>query len=890
MNIRPNLCSKTWNAEDLFQDDGTTMTASHFCFLAFLLLLVPIDAINVTELDCRMRLLALDYAKSIQAWRFRCHRGHSFTDILWDALELTTKCHAINRHHFTLDECSKEQQSHAEPSFCQSAPCLFVDARHHRKSLTQNGSQKHPYGTLRQALISSRRYMLSEALTIVLRGGIHTLEETISLGIQDSGLTIRGYPGEDVWMSGGIGLQNVQWTPLDDASQILVADLSQILLGRSLPKVAALFSEGSRYVRARYPNSNPERDQWGYASTDNLKYSIPANVVLEWHLPPPGSIPTFDYIDFSRPSPNFPVKNDSAMPGYNLYASGRGGVCGALWGPKADSYWCSNASAGGWAEVDQDCAMRGQLQIPSGMTYNRSHPIGQRIHNWTGDAVGGFVYAWHSQSWSMHMFEVESVSDSGDLLFSPGGGRQGGRNWCRCDQCTYAGPWCGQHQDPPDDTDQRLISGTWLFENVLTELDSPGEFYFDPISNLLYVYPNASSLEDLRFAMLETLVSMENAHNVSIINVNFRDAAPTFMGEWSAPSGGDWALHRGGAIFLQNVSYILIRDCIFRRIDGNAIFLSGKTWHVTIQRSDFEWIGENAIATWGDTESFNATNGDQPMHTLVEQNVMRELGIYQKQSSAWGQAKAALNTIRNNIMFNMPRAAVNFNDMMGGGDVVESNLIFNTCRESGDHGPINTWDRQPFLTTLRDGTPSFIPIMRTIAYNFIVANYGASESVDNDDGSSWYHIHHNLWHDSEGFKMDYGGHDSVFEHNIIISYPATFSQYCIGFGSFYTGHGHTVRNNSCIVPRGDAPLSFVQECIAEKVSIMNNAYYSPNGTALFECGNEAIFTLEQVQESFGLELGSTASPTPSVDTIIHWSKHLLFMELESSSAEISLIE
>jgi hypothetical protein len=34
----------------------------------------------------------------------------------------------------------------------------------------------------------------------------------------------------------------------------------------------------------------------------------------------------------------------------------------------------------------------------------------------------------------------------------------------------------------------------------------------------------------------------------------------------------------------------------------------------------------------------------------------------------------------------MPRAAVNFNDGFGGGNSVSNNLIFNTCRESGDHG------------------------------------------------------------------------------------------------------------------------------------------------------------------------------------------------------------
>ena len=106
---------------------------------------------------------------------------------------------------------------------------------------------------------------------------------------------------------------------------------------------------------------------------------------------------------------------------------------------------------------------------------------------------------------------------------------------------------------------------------------------------------------------------------------------------------------------------------------------------------------------------------------------------------------------------------VNFNDMMGGGDKVIRNLIFNSCRESGDHGenqffrlnylattntkliiingslsptgPINSWDRQPYLTKHRDGkTPSFNPIPREIIGNFIIANYGADQGVDNDDG------------------------------------------------------------------------------------------------------------------------------------------------------------
>ena len=157
---------------------------------------------------------------------------------------------------------------------------------------------------------------------------------------------------------------------------------------------------------------------------------------------------------------------------------------------------------------------------------------------------------------------------------------------------------------------------------------------------------------------------------------------------------------------------------------------------------------------WGDTDGFNATEEEFPMHTLIQFNVMRELGIFQIQSSAFASNKAALTTVRSNLMFNMPRAAINFNDMVGGGDVVEGNVIFHTCRKSGDHGPINSWDRQAYLTRIRDReNPSFVPLPREINNNIIFANYGASQGVDNDDGSSWYHIHHNVFYMADGFKM-----------------------------------------------------------------------------------------------------------------------------------------
>ena len=37
----------------------------------------------------------------------------------------------------------------------------------------------------------------------------------------------------------------------------------------------------------------------------------------------------------------------------------------------------------------------------------------------------------------------------------------------------------------------------------------------------------------------------------------------------------------------------------------------------------------------------------------------------------------------------------------------------------------------PFLTSIRDGTPSYSPAFTETTHNMIIANYGASQGFDN---------------------------------------------------------------------------------------------------------------------------------------------------------------
>jgi hypothetical protein len=83
-------------------------------------------------------------------------------------------------------------------------------------------------------------------------------------------------------LSGGILIDDVDWKRVSANSSIVVANLTEILKDKGLPKAASLFTTERRLIRAWFPNAYPKTAQWGYNSPEKLKYSIPnEQVILE---------------------------------------------------------------------------------------------------------------------------------------------------------------------------------------------------------------------------------------------------------------------------------------------------------------------------------------------------------------------------------------------------------------------------------------------------------------------------------------------------------------------------------------------------------------------------------------------------------------------------------
>jgi hypothetical protein len=227
-----------------------------------------------------------------------------------------------------------------------------------------------------------------------------------------------------------------------------------------------------------------------------------------------------------------------------------------------------------------------------------------------------------------------------------------------------------------------------------------------------------------------------------------------------------------------------------------------------------------------------------------------------------------------NLIFNIPRAGINVNDGFYGNHTLSWNVMFNTVRETGDHGPINSWDRQPYLTdAVEPGSPSLWQHQSYIHHNTLFGNYRVNYVIDHDDGSCFYEDSYNFL--VGGGRKNLMGHSKIDHHEIYV-----YSGACIHTWGPGYGWNESWVENTCVLYSRPVPYNF-QYCNTANLTVpylANNKIYIPPGTEVgFNCtvdGTSKLLTLEQWQ-AYGLDLGTTVETAPDVQTIIEWGRKML---------------
>jgi hypothetical protein len=328
-------------------------------------------------------------------------------------------------------------------------------------------------------------------------------------------------------------------------------------------------------------------------------------------------------------------------------------------------------------------------------------------------------------------------------------------------------------------------------ENLYEALGQHGEFFYDKRTQILYVCANSMPNGNIELVINPYVFDIRNCDGIVLENLRIENTSRTFMAQYEPLLRSDWCVHRGGAIFVEDSSGITIKHCEFNNIGSNAIFVSGGSHDNRIERCHFYDIGASCVLFVGKPSSINsprfgydAPNDDIDMESIgpanneyvrdctVDNCLMHDFGFIEKQTSAVCISMAARISVLNSSIYTCPRAAINICENSFGGHVIEGNDVFDTVRETGDHGAFNSWGRDRYWglnelssdmryqLALKDACEPVI-----IRNNRFRCDHGWD--IDLDDGSSHYIIEGNLCLNG-GIKLR-EGYARICRNNIIIN-------------------------------------------------------------------------------------------------------------------------
>lgn len=764
---------------------------------------------------------------------------------------------ALSQSAFQMNQCNATSKTIYEPPIpgkpFKTAPQMTKDACEHTVFVHDSegndlfdGTFGKPMKTIEAALSRTRRLRTvhgsDSTLCMTIRGGTYYLGTNatswssqigaIALTSNDSNLVVENYQDEQVILSGGILLQ-LQWSVHTKTAAGGTIMKAQVPPSVNVDEFNELYIDGRRAIVAKYPNGDP--------STQGLYASDPgfSRGAQSWVQPVRN--PSVE-IHIQEPS-----RNGTVFANYQLGVGGGASV----FNPPSNFWSTASPPQGGNYVVPRG------LVVKDGALPNLS--------KWSKPTTG-FVHAFHAGYWGSWVFEIaSSESTQNTIMFGRGGFQEARGNG---------------------------NGGAFYVANIFEELDSPNEWFLDKDTRTLYFMPNDTMPSVFVASQLPCLISVSGSgignpvRNILIQGLTFTQTSHTYMRDYTVPSGGDWSVHRGGTIYLTNTENVTITHNLLTQLGSNGVAVIDYNNATSITTNEFVWLGDSGIVLVGSTNGIDGFSvATQPDNVLIQSNLIHETGIYIKQSSPVLIAVSRSVSVTGNLMFNMPRAGINVNDGFYGNHTLSWNVIFNTVRETSDHGPINTWDRQPFLSdAVQAGTPSLWQHESYIHHNTLFNNYNSFYPIDHDDGSCFYEDSYNF--QVYGGKKNYLGHSKT-DHDEIYVYPDTKSSQGTGVciadqapsrGS--SGWNETWVQNTCTLFQSPVPYN-IWYCDTANLFVpylASNKIYVPPGTEVaFTCkvnGTDARLTLQQWQ-SYGLDIGSIVEPAPDIQTIIQWGRDML---------------
>ena len=363
-------------------------------------------------------------------------------------------------------------------------------------------------------------------------------------------------------------------------------------------------------------------------------------------------------------------------------------------------------------------------------------------------------------------------------------------------------------------------------ENVLEELDQPGEWCLDSEEGVLYFWPPAPvEKAEVVAPVLDCLVDLRGSsppripphppppyvRGVSWITISGFTFTETTTGDnmhrerldgYGAmfPEGG--RSYCGEALHLTGADHCCIENNIFYAVGGNGLYLEGYNTRNLIRNNEISHAGACGVVLIG-SKYFRPVQR-HPTYNQIVDNHIHHCGFFDKYGAGVFLGLSDGNVVGHNLIEYLPHHAINLGGSGFGRNILEYNEIRHACLETFDNGAINSWMTDPHEYTQRDTERSG----HIIRYNRIadtrgcrideqgkLAPGGNANGIYMDDYTSNCFVYGNLIERSGGMGGVYinGGKNNIVENNIIVECRGQLSAGpCWGFapqmGDFANGN------------------------------------------------------------------------------------------------------
>lgn len=434
-----------------------------------------------------------------------------------------------------------------------------------------------------------------------------------------------------------------------------------------------------------------------------------------------------------------------------------------------------------------------------------------KTKDWANPA-GGYIHAMHKHLWGGYSYAIDGKNPDGTLQLS--GGWQNNRQM-------------GMHAE------YRFA------ENIREEMTEAGEWFYSKAEKRIYARLRAEDIgTDAEAVVSSSFFLLEDCENVTIENLTLEYSSRTFMETKEPLLRSDWTIYRGGAVVLRGCKNCVLDRLTLRDVGSNGVFADGENEHITVSRSHFTHIGASGLCFVGKPEAvrsplfeYSQTNcleeidktpGPQadcyPRNCTIDNCLIEYVGTTEKQATGVQISMAYGITIKDSTICHTSRAGINISEGTFGGHRIEGCDVFDTVRETGDHGSFNSWGRDRYwhIPDLDDRDAGAYASLDMLAPNVITRNRFRCDhgwDIDLDDGSSNYIITENLCLHG-GLKLR-EGFRRVVRNNITVDNS-------IHFHVWYPASEDVVENNIVFQPY--MPIGMPEHWGA---SVNNNYLHDP---------------------------------------------------------------